>query len=789
MKKQKTDNKAVEAKYNNLFKELKHAAKIYYADKPSVMTDSEYDNKLDELRQYAMSLKAEKDNEKNAYPKEWNVLFDSGNFTGANVNVESSDSNKNISKNDLKIHHNIPMLSLLKVYDMDGLEKYFQKTLKAGAEGFNVQLKFDGQSLSAVYKNGTLTELSTRGNGIDGRNISYLINNNRVTVKGLPDKLNLSLNNDNANQTVEVRGELMLTFNDFSRINESKNEDEKFTAIRNAGVGIVCKAEEGLNYDATLTFVSYRLLVDGTPVDYNLYRDGLENNGFIPAETITGTEWGNALESMTKYVKSTSNVNLDKFENSIAVKTTAGKHVPANALNDIMDWAENIVYQYDYVRNLINIPTDGIVFKPVNEEEMNVKLQYTGHHPISQIAYKIRSTEHEVTVRNIEWSVGKNGITPVLIYDPIDLDGVRNDRATFHNASFVRKYDIREGSKVLIQRAGGVIPAFVKLLTSPADGKRFAIPSQCPECGSKVEYYENNKQYGDMSGDNQNVAPVAIGGRNDIMFSRSKNEPPKIIVCPNVKCPGRIRTVINMAVKSNALNIKGLGEKIIQSLVRQHMLTNIADIYALNYEQLSELQVDGRKVGSAAKEIMNQINKARTVKLQNLITALSIPNVGVQTAKLIMKTGKYNTLEDFTKAKVEDLENINSIGHITAVSIAKWFKSNKKLIQSLTSPELGLTIINSDSENNNSTQNGSNNSLLNQTVSITGDVKPFFNNRNEFIEFVEQNGGTFAASPNSKTTIVVGDKHSSSSKMKKALTLNLNIMTVEEFFEKFGKKQ
>lgn len=748
---------------DKLYKRLKNAASLYYSDNESPLTDAEYDKGVRELHTIATSMGA-------AYDGRWDDLFDTKIDAGG----------FNAGDNDV-ITHKLPMMSLAKAYHRSELESYMKRLMNAGATGFKLQMKLDGMSMSCVYENGKLVQMSTRGNGTQGKDASHLINNPDVSIENLPKTLTKLTTNDattasNVNTTnttsnanadtastvsipnrLEVRGELLITRTHYHEASNArlKATGEAFNAIRNAGIGIVNAAREGLGYHATLTFIAYRIITDGDkPEDTPNMQTLLSEYGFKFADEATREQWSSASTSVPELV-----VIMDK------------KH----DVNSVMQSVNTIVNDYGAIRGDFDMPNDGIVIKPVNEDEMNDKMGATAHHPSSQIAFKYAGEQVEVVVRNIEWSIGKQGhLTPTLVYDPVMLNGTRNDHATFHNASYLLDYDIRPGSHALIEQAGGVIPKFDDIVSSSTDTVRFSIPTSCPKCGH----------------------PIIMGDR--------------IAECVNPDCPGRKAFILYNAVSSAALDIDGLGPSIIDAAMSAGMLTDVPSLFTLNESELSELsQPGGQRVGMRASVIISELDKAReNAPFDRLTAALAIPGVAARSARLMMKHG-INTLEILRSCSHATLTSITGIGDTTADAIMKWFKDNDGIVNRLqalgvkaagkageTMPVVssaagnvsgdGVVSIADSTTGGVSAGSGFDPFVSGHSFSITGDVPEPFANRNAFRDYIEDNGGVFNPSPNKKTDYMIGDETSSSSKMVKAKAFKdsgsgIVIMTPSEF--------
>lgn len=716
-----------------LHAKLKNAASLYYSGGESPITDAEYDKGVRGLRVKARELGE-------GYDGRWDDLFDT-----------KIDAGGFKAGSDAVVRHELPMMSLAKAYERSELESYMKRLLKAGATGFKLQMKLDGMSMSCVYDAGRLVQMSTRGNGTEGKDASHLIGNPDVDIDYMPTELG-NMNADDGNRNggsgvparLEVRGELLITRSRFHEASEARLEatGEAFTAIRNAGIGIVNAAREGLGYHAVLTFIAYRIIVDGKPVDTADMQGRLSRCGFRFADDATFEQW-KSVDANVPNLK----VELSDF----------GGNDHADNARMVMERVDSIVSDYGAVRDGFDMPNDGIVIKPLNEDEMNDRMGATAHHPSSQIAFKYAGEQVEVVVRDIEWSIGKQGhLTPTLVYDPVDLNGVRNDHATFHNASYLLDYDIRPGSHALIEQAGGVIPKFDDIVSSPADAVRFAVPTVCPKCGGAI----------------------TLGDR--------------LAECGNVNCPGRKAFVLYNAVGRTALDIEGLGRSIIDAAIDAGMLTDVPSLFMLHRDSLALLcKPGGQRVGRNADIIIDEIENARrNAPFDRLTAALAIPGVAARTAKMMARHG-IDTISKLQACSHDRLTSIEGIGDITADAIIAWFDGNADIVDRLrrlnvkaagvegngkpekdgqanagvmsSEPDGGQADMDDDADNA-----GNDPFIDGHSFSITGDVPAPFANRDGFRDYIEDNNGVFNPTPNRHTEYMIGDESSTSSKMKKA---------------------
>lgn len=416
-------------KINSLIKELMEASQAYYQGEKELMTDKEYDAKLEYLEDLVNQGELE--------------------LTDELSQLLNSVASGTTSDNNI-VTHDYPMLSLGKAKNAGELRKHHNKLIKAGATGFQLEVKLDGIALSAKYVNGKLIQLSTRGDGVKGESLHHLINHNLVKINGLP--LDLNINDD-----FELRGELYISDEQFKEINKNREKaiGELFSNPRNAVTGIVKRSQKGIEYKATITFTPYSIFHEGKQVDFN--------------------ELDIELVTVTDITKSQLSKLSENYKDILTVKSHEFYKL------------EKAVNEFGILREKFTIPTDGVVIKPINEIEMLDKLGFTSRHPVANIAYKYPGVKSITTVKDIIVSVGKTGkLTPQAIVDPVEVDGVIIENITCHNYSWLNAMGIRVGSKVAVTRANDVIPA-IDVVIDKGPNPALVAPRNCPECGEALQ--------------------------------------------------------------------------------------------------------------------------------------------------------------------------------------------------------------------------------------------------------------------------------------------------------------
>lgn len=589
-----------------------------------------------------------------------------------------------------KVTHKIPMLSLGNIFNESEIIN-FDKRIRKEIDNpkYVCELKIDGLSVSVTYKNGILIQGATRGDGTIGEDIT----NNVMTIKSLPHTLNQKID-------IEVRGEIYMRKDVFEKINEQRAKEGRslLQNPRNAASGSVHQLDYNITKNRHLDCFIYHL---PNPFDYDIY---------------THHE---ALEFMEK---------LGFVVNS--------NRILANNIKEVIDyinyWTEN--------RNTLPYEIDGIVIKLDDINSQN-KLGFTARTPKWATAYKFPAEIVKTRLIDIIFTVGRTGkITPNAVLEPVKIAGSTIARATLHNEDNVVYKDIRINDKVLIRKAGDVIPEVVCADKNERNGseKKFVMIENCPICNTKLIRKEKEADY----------------------------------YCPNINCDARkVETIIHFAERG-AMNIEGLGENVIEDLYNQGFIKKITDIYHLEkYEQeLVLLEGFGPKLISNLKE---GIENSKQNSLEKLIFGLGIRQVGSKTAKILAR--QFKDIDNLIEADYEKLNNINDIGPIIAKNIVDYFKDpqNLELISEL--KELGINTKYLTQEIDDKEE------FLNKKFVLTGTLTNI--TREQAQKLIENYGGSVSNSVSSKTnTLIVGENPGS--KYDKAIKLNIPIWNEEEFLDK-----
>lgn len=486
-----------------------------------------------------------------------------------------------------QIKHKYPLYSLEKVNSYEELkdwDKKVKKDLNTENIDYDAELKIDGLAVSLVYEKGILKTASTRGNGFVGEDITK----NIKYVDGIPQKLSQPIN-------LQVGGEVYMPFESFNKLNNETKQT--FANPRNAAAGSLRQLDENVTKDRGLKFFAYGATFE-TQIQPKTQTELLKNLQSL----------GFSVNSETKVLK-----NID------------------DAINFCKTW--------DKERFDLEYPIDGIVIK-VNDVNLEKKLGNTSHAPKWAIAYKYVPEEATTTLLNIEFQVGKTGIiTPVAVFEPVELGGAKIQRASLHNFDEIMQMDLRIGDKITVKKANEIIPQIVSVdkTARTKDLQNFVIPEKCPFCGVKL----------------------------------TKNDSENLYYCSNSDCPAQISAKLDFFASRQAMNIKGLGDSACEKLIKSGLVKTPADIYGLSV-------LDLKKAGFGEKtsqNLYNSIQSSKNMPLANFITALSIKNIGKEKAKILAE--KFGSIDKLASARQEDLTKISGIDDKIAQNIINYFKNLK----------------------------------------------------------------------------------------------------------------
>ena len=716
------DDKQAKFQINRLRAEIAEHERLYRKENAPVISDDEFDSLVRELR-----LLEEQ------FPQ-----FASPDSPTVNVGDDLSEGFE-------AVEHLAPMLSLDNVFNTEELEdfdKRLRKVLQTEDElAYSVEPKIDGAGISAVYENGELVRLLTRGNGEKGDDITR----NASVIKNLPRRLSGKY----VPALLEVRGEAYMTIAEFERI---KN------AIR---AGLIAKECEKKRKEAQKKSAELLNAENFTAELSSAELEEIEKK--LPANPRNLT--AGTMKLLDKSILAGRNLqaifySLGRCEGcEIKKQSELPGALEALGLPSV-NWHENAngakgaferISELEEVRASFPYQTDGAVVK-LDDVEMQARAGLTSKAPRWAAAWKYRAERGETKLKSITIQVGRTGaVTPVAELETIPLSGTKVSRATLHNAGYIEEKDIREGDTVLVEKAGEIIPAVlgVVLEKRPENSVPFVFPAHCPECGSEL------KRYGEK------------------MLYR----------CPNLSCPPQVLGRLEHFASRNCMDIRGLGDKIVEQLVEKLGVRDPSDLYTLTRDQL--LKLDKFK-DKSADNLLNSLEESKSRELWRLIFGLGILEIGEQFAKELAR--KFKSMDALMEATLDEIKEIEGFGGkakkkkngegpepIRALSIRAFFddEHNRALIEKLRG--LGLNFYAESAAPDFETP------FSGKTFVLTGSLSSM--GRTEAKKLIESFGGKTASSVTSQTSFLISDGKISGSKMKKAQKLGTAILTEADFLK------
>ena len=407
--------------------------------------------------------------------------------------------------------------------------------------------------------------------------------------------------------------------------------------------------------------------------------------------------------------------------------------IPCKNMKEI----EKAIEKIGHDRENLTFGIDGAVVK-VDDLKFREMLGTTSKTPRWAVAYKYPPERKETILKDIICQVGRTGvITPMAVLEPVNVAGSKISKTTLHNEDFIKEKGLKIGDTVVIQKAGDVIPEIVEVKKDKRTGneKEFEMPRICPVCGAEAV----------------------------------REEGESAIRCTGIECPAKLVRNLEHFVSREAMNIDGLGEKIIAQLLENNLIENIADIYTLTIDEIASLKKNGKKF---AQNLINSINTSKENDLYRLITALGIRHVGAKASKILAR--KYRTMEALSMATAEELSTINDIGPIVANSIREFFdqEQTKDLLEKL--KQAGVNMESLEQEEN------IDNRFEGKTFVLTGSLEKY--SRNEAADIIEKFGGKTSGSVSKKTDYVLAGEEAGS-KLAKAEKLGITIINENQFEE------
>lgn len=634
--------------------------------------------------------------------------------------------------------HKKQMLSLSNVFSKDELDEFFVRLKKRlpDINDFDIlcEPKMDGAAVSLIYKNGILVKGVTRGDGSVGEDIT----SNIKTIKSIPQKT-LITNKLASPNYLEIRGEVFISKKDFIKLNQNaiKNDEKTFANPRNAAAGSLRQLDPSITSNRPLSFIAH---------------------GFGECDGINFS-------------------GLDDFFNKMSLLG-----LPVNKLNRLVSSARGCLDYYDEIlnnRETIPYDIDGVVYK-LNSFDYQRRVGEISRSPRWAIAHKFPAEEASTVIEDIQFQVGRTGtLTPVAKLKPVLVGGVTVSNCTLHNIDELERLDPRIGDTVIIRRAGDVIPQIVKVVTSNrVNAEKVMIPKKCPTCDSDVVqfnasdwsiYDKNNSKKIKTFGSKLEAEYYLISNsKEDFSLKEIKNKAAFIKCSSNYSCPDILRGNLIHFVSRKAFDIEGLGQEIINTLIKEGFIKDQADIFKLHAHK-SELEKMNGFGERSVNNLLDAIDKSRNIDLSKLIYSLGIPEVGEATSRNLAVS--FITFEAVKNASLEQLIGIEDIGSKVAANIITFFKSKdmNHIIDKLL-PELSVNKLDVLSR--------AEMPLKDISIVLTGKLAMF--SRDEIKENLISMGAKVSSSVSKNTNLVIaGDK--AGSKLKKANELGINILTEEEY--------
>ena len=581
-----------------------------------------------------------------------------------------------------EVAHEVPLASLQDVFSVEELRDFDRRVRETVAHPFYVvEPKIDGLSVALTYENGKLTQGATRGNGAVGEDVTQ----NIEQIKDIPKTLN------NAPARAIVRGEVYMPRQSFARLvsAQEENGETPFKNPRNAAAGTLRQKNSAVVGERGLSiFVFNMQLCEGQ--DVTAHAQSLE---MMKA-------WGC---SIIPFYKRTDSIN-----EAIAEVERIGS-----------------------VRQSLPFDIDGAVIK-VDDFASREEMGSTSKFPKWAVAYKYPPEEKETTLLDVEVNVGRTGVlTPTGVFEPVTLAGTTVSRATLHNEDFIAEKGLAIGDKVILRKAGDIIPEVVRVTAHNESAPLYEMPRECPSCGAPVF-----REAGEAA-----------------------------LRCLNPDCPAqRLRNLIHFTSRA-AMDIEGLGEAVLEQLVDAGLLEHAYDLYTLDFSVVAALERLGEK---SAENLRAALEKSKENDLYRVIYALGIRHIGEKAAKLL--ADRFGNMEALMNATLDEVSSIDGFGGIMADSVCRFFaqESSRAFVEKLR--EAGVNMENKTVRTDDR--------FAGKTFVLTGTLPTM--GRAEASALIEQYGGKTSGSVSKKTDYVLAGEEAGS-KLTKAQALGISIITEAEF--------
>ncbi len=684
------NTKSLHSRYEDLKQQIhSHNYRYHVLDAP-VISDLEFDRLLNELKQ----IEAE-------HP-DW-ITADSPTLRAGAKPADRF----------VKVQHPAPILSLGNAFGADDARGWFERVSRIDDRvekaKFVVEPKIDGLSIVLHYRDGVFVQGATRGNGEIGEDITA----NLRTVGAIPLRIPVAEKGPKPPAYLVVRGEAFMPIKEFEELNRKLEEAGQRTYLnpRNTAAGSLRQLDPALTASRPLTLLVYQII----------HFEGRK----VPTSQWEVLEYLKALGfPITDIAR-----RFDDFEDAVAYTES-----------------------WDKKRDELEYEADGMVIK-VDNLNLARELGFVGKDPRGAIAFKFPAREVTTKLLGIKVNVGRTGVLiPNAVLEPVEIGGVVVERATLHNFDYIAEKDIRVGDRVLLKRAGEVIPYVIGPVVDARGGKekKYKPPAVCPACGQPVERLEDEVAY----------------------------------YCVNAACPAQLIRNVEHFVSRGAMDIVGLGIRIVHKLIETGKVRDVADIYLLKRADIleavtkKERKTEKEPPGKIADNLLASIEASKSRSLARLITALGIRGVGEVSAGDLAR--HFADLDALSKASAERLQQIARIGPSVAESVAEWFSRpiNKNVIKKLKAA--GVWPQGGESAN---AKARASDTFAGKTFVITGTLPTF--SRDDAREFIESHGGKVTDSVSKKTSyLVLGE--APGSKYEKAKSLGVKIIGEEDLKKLVG---
>ncbi len=591
-----------------------------------------------------------------------------------------------------KINHDTPMLSLGNAFNEEDLRKFDQRVRdKVSNIKYTCELKIDGLAVSLKYDNGRFVQGLTRGDGTTGENITE----NLKTIHAIPLKIKEPL-------SIEVRGEAYMPRSSFLSLNEQKekNGEQLFANPRNAAAGSLRQLDSKLTAKRKLDIFLYSVN-DLTEIEASSQSEALNNLDELGFKTNKERETFDDIEGVLSFIEK---------------------------------WTEK--------RNQLPYDIDGIVIK-VDDLSQQEELGFTQKSPRWAIAYKFPAEEVLTTLLDIELSIGRTGVvTPTAILETVRVAGTTVSRASLHNEDLIHEKDIRIGDKVVIKKAGDIIPEVIRSIVESRaeDSEVYHMPTHCPSCDHELVRIEGE---------------VALR-------------------CINPKCPAQLVEGIIHFVSRQAMNIDGLGEKIIEQLYTHDKIKDVGDLYYLTKEDLLPLERMGEK---KVQNLLTAIEASKEKSLEHLLFGLGVRHLGIKASGVIAE--KFETIDRLFEAQIDDLTEIPDVGHKMAQSLVTYMENEdiQVLIEKLKKKNVNMTytgVKQSEIEGHPD--------FSGKTFVLTGKMTEM--TRPEATNILQSYGAKVTNSVTKNTDVVIAGEEAGS-KLEKAEKLNIEVWSEQDWLDKY----